>query len=297
MADGDYTVVQHDCRQYMFEMLQDGVRPNLIIADPPYNIGQDYADYQDRMREEEFLLFMHEWLDAAFDVLDDNGSMWVIVPDEFADDIGVYCKRSLGMHRRGWIVWFYTFGQNCRNKFNRSHVHLLYMTKKKPLKRKLKKDEKPPFTFNADAVKVPSARQLKYNDKRAKSGGKVPDDVWVLLKDDIEELLDPVGDSWSESRICGTFKERKSVSPNQIPVPILSRIVTACSNPGDLVLDPFTGTGSTGEACVIHGRRFIGIDVSEACVEATKERIDNAVGVAEAKAKAEKEQMELFPKN
>lgn len=297
MAFDSYSVIHGRCEDYMSEMLASGVRPNLIIADPPYNIGQDYDNHDDNMSDTEFVGFMENWLHQAHEVLDDHGSMWVIVPDEFADDVGVYCKRNLGMHRRGWIVWFYTFGQNCRNKFNRSHVHLQYYTKQKPLKRKLKKNEKPPFTFNADVVKVPSARQLKYNDKRAKAGGKVPDDVWVLLKADIDELLDPVGDSWSESRICGTFKERKSVSPNQIPVPILSRIVTACSNPGDLVLDPFSGTGSTAEACVMHGRRFVGIDVSEACVEATKSRIDSATTAAAVKAKLAKEQMEMFPKN
>ena len=289
-----HSVMEGDCIHSMEWLRRNKKQPQLIIADPPYNYGQDYDDHDDNMSDDTYLEFTHNWLREASRLLDPNGSMWVIIPDEYAGDVDVFCRRTLGLHQRNWVVWFYTFGQNCKAKFNRSHTHLLYYTKKPPLGRKLKKDEKPPFTFNREPVLVPSARSLIYKDKRAKAGGKLPDDVWMLLKHQVDEALDPVGDSWCESRVCGTFKERKSVSPNQIPVPILARIIAACSNPGDLVVDPFCGTGSTGEASVLLDRSFTGIDKSKACVETTKERIDNTKKAFEAQKKLDSEQMLMF---
>jgi len=57
-----------------------------------------------------------------------------------------------------------------------------------------------------------------------------------------------------------------------MPVPILERIVLACSNPGDLVVDPFSGTGTTGEACIRHGRNYLGFEISEQCVRSSRAR-------------------------
>ena len=70
---------------------------------------------------------------------------------------------------RSWVVWYYTFGVNCTRKFSRSHTHLFHFVK----------DEKD-FTFNGDAIRVPSARQLVYGDGRANPVGRLPDDTHYL---------------------------------------------------------------------------------------------------------------------
>ena len=78
-------------------------------------------------------------------------------------------RRKIGFNLRNWIVWHYTFGQQTKLMFAKSHTHILYFTK-----------DRKDFTFNADAVRVASARQTTYGDARANPKGKLPDDVWFL---------------------------------------------------------------------------------------------------------------------
>jgi site-specific DNA-methyltransferase (adenine-specific) len=208
-----------------------------------------------------------------------HGSLWIFVPDEWASETDLFCRKELGLFRRNWILWLYSFGQSAKQSFTRSHTHLLYFVKTKSQ-----------FTYNADAMKVPSARQLVYKDSRAVKSGKQPDDTWCLLKSDLESALRADGDVWSQSRICGTFKEREAHSPNQIPLPLTNRIVKACSNPGDLVCDPFLGAGGSGVSALTFGRRFIGMDISKECVEHSAARLERTLTGIDADG-----QMALFP--
>src|SRR5436305_14031919 len=112
-------------------------------------------------------------------------------------------------------------------KFAKSHTHILYFTK----------DEKN-FTFNADAVRVASARQTTYADARANPKGKLPDDVWYLRPQEAaaetsssaEPLFNELCDTWNVSRVCGTFKEREGWHGCQMPLGVLDRIIKASSN-------------------------------------------------------------------
>ena len=153
-------------------------------------------------------------------------------------------QNDCGLHCRNWIIWYYTFGVHCKHKFTRSHAHLFYFVK-----------DPQAFTFNADAIRVKSDRQLKYNDKRANPKGKLPHDVWTF------------------SRVCGTFKERVGWHPCQMPVGLLERIIAACSNPGDVVLDPFAGSGTTLVAAARLGRRWSGVELSQQYAARATERI------------------------
>ena len=113
------------------------------------------------------------------------------------------------------------------------------------------------FTFNDFAVRVPSDRQLLYNDKRANPTGKMPDDVWNTY-----------------SRVCGTFKERTGWHPCQMPESLLKRIVSVSSNPNDCVLDPFCGSGTTASAALQLSRHYLGIEISEQYVVNAIERLE-----------------------
>jgi DNA modification methylase len=152
---------------------------------------------------------------------------------------------------------------NSKKKFTPSHTHLFQYVK-----------DPASFTFNAGAIKVPSARQLVYGDKRAKSGGRLPDDVWVLRPQDAPDgLFDPAGDTWYIPRLCGTHKERVA-HPCQMPLAVLDRIIKVSSNPGDLVLDPFAGSFTTLVAAKKLGRRCVGIELSEAYAEMGRKRVE-----------------------
>lgn len=236
---------------------------DLVCVDPPYNIGYDYGDgeYDDARPGAEYKQWTDGWLDAVYAILSEHGAMWVVIGDEWAAEVKVAATQR-GFKLRSWVVWYYTFGVNCTQKFNRSHAHLLYFVK----------DEKK-FTFNVDAIRVPSARALVYNDKRAAPGGKLPDDTWVLRPQDLASGFNPEDDVWSISRVCGTFKERVAGAANQLPEQLMGRIIRACSNEGDLVLDPMSGTGTTLTTAKKLGRKYIGFEISPVFAERAANRL------------------------
>ncbi len=241
---------------------------DLAFADPPFNIGYDYDEYDDKRSCEDYLDWSKRWIAGVVRVLKPNGTFWLAIGDEYAAELKVLCTRELGLHLRNWVVWFYTFGVHCKQKFTRSHAHLLYFVK-----------DRKNFTFNSLAVRVPSARELVYGDKRADPDGRVPDDTWmmtpilpsevstrdgfILRPQDIPERFPSHSDMWYFPRVCGTFKERRGFHGCQMPEQLLGRIIKACSNEGDLVLDPFAGSGTTLAVAKKLGRKHLGFEISK----------------------------------
>ena len=234
-------IVQGDCVEVLSALAEPVA--DLIFADPPFNIGYKYDVYEDRKKYKDYYAWTEQWMAACHKALKPHGSFWVAIGDEYAAEIKRIGDR-LGLHLRNWVIWHYTFGQNTKRKFARSHAHLFYWVK----------DPKA-FTFNDMEVRIPSARQTTYADKRANPDGKVPDDVW------------------SFSRLCGTFRERVEWHPCQMPERILERIVRVSSNQGDLVLDPFSGSGTTCTVAARLKRQYFGIDVSVNYVEESNRRV------------------------
>lgn len=255
-------VAQTDCLALgtdKFWQLHSAAR--LAILDPPYNMGKAYDSYHDEKSVVEYLMWFTQRLAAVRKCLVKTGAIWVFINDGLVSEVDLQCKAA-GLFKRNHIVWYYTFGQHHNGNFTASHTHLLYYTGQKGKR-----------TWNPDAIRVPSARQIKYKDKRADPRGRVPDNTWVLFPEQLPQGWDPLGDTWLFSRVCGTFHEREPHSPNQIPVPLMERIILATSDPGDLVLDPFCGAGSAGVACKRTGRDYFGTDISKTCVRKTKERL------------------------
>jgi site-specific DNA-methyltransferase (adenine-specific) len=258
---GGITLKIADCADFLRGLAEQSV--DLIIADSPYNIGKQYDSYSDSRPHAEFMAWMERWIGQANRVLTLDGSLWLFAPDEWVSEIDMYCRNKLSLNRRGWIVWTFTFGVACQRGFSRSHCHILYYTANPNQ-----------FTFNDKAVRVPSARTLRYADKRANPAGKLPDNTWCLLKEQLEPAFGGLDmDTWLVNRKCGTYKERRKHSSNQIPLAIMERIVLSSSNPGGLVVDPFLGTGTTAVACAKHGRRFMGCDISPRCVIESWKRV------------------------
>ncbi len=217
---------------------------DLIFADPPFNIGYKYDKYNDRQKRKNYIAWTKDWMGICKKVLKPNGSFYIAIGDEYAANVKIIADQ-LGLFMRNWIVWHYTFGQQTKNKFARAHTHIFYFV-----------NDRENFTFNEHAVRVPSDRQLYYKDRRANPKGKMPDDVWGEF-----------------SRVCGTFKERTGWHPCQMPENLLKRIIAASSNPGDCVLDPFSGSGTTAIAAYQLGRSYVGIETSQKYIENTKQRL------------------------
>ena len=217
----------------------------LIFTDPPYNIGIDYGDGEqaDRLSDAVYMKWVRQWFSLCWDCLTDDGSLWVMIGDEYAAEYAVELKAA-GYTIRSWIKWYETFGVNCSNKFNRTSRHIFYAVK-----------DPASFVFNPEPVTRPSDRQTKYGDSRAASGGKLWDDVWQI------------------ARLTGTCAERIPDFPTQLPLALVEPIVLCGSMPGDLVVDPFNGSGTTGVAAVRNGRKYVGIEKSERFADIATKRI------------------------
>ncbi len=126
------------------------------------------------------------------------------------------------------------------------------------------------YTFG---VHCTSARQLVYNDARANPKGRMPDDTWILRPQDCPDGFTPEQDTSYFPRVAGTFKERAGFHGCQMPEQLLGRIIRACSNAGDLVLDPFSGSATTLAVAKKLGRRYVGFDLSEEYVRLGRERL------------------------
>lgn len=260
-------IIQGDCIQILNEGPEGWI--DLAFADPPFNIGYLYDGYEDDKPLEHYLDWSRQWMKALHRALKPSGSFFLAIGDDYAADLTVIARRELGFHLRNWIVWHYTFGQQPRHKFARSHTHILYFSK----------SEKE-FTFNADAVRVKSARQTVYKDNRANRKGKLPDDTWFLRPQEAKEqspLFGELDDVWHESRVCGTFKEREGWHGCQMPLAVLDRIIKAASNPGDIVLDPFNGSGTTVLSAALLGRKYVGLELNGDYVELARRRLAHAL--------------------
>jgi site-specific DNA-methyltransferase (adenine-specific) len=256
------------------QILNDGPEGwvDLVFADPPFNIGYLYHNYDDRKDVDEYVEWSERWMRAVYRALKPTGSFYLAIGDEFVADLCYVARRKIGFHMRNWIIWHYTFGQQTKKMFAKSHTHILYFSKEKP------NSGLTNITFNADAIRVASARQTTYGDARANPKGKLPDDVWYLRPPEAPEpFFAPEGDTWNVSRVCGTFKEREGWHGCQMPIEVLNRIIKASSNPGDVVLDPFNGSGTTTVAAALLGRRYVGIDQSAEYVDFAKRRLEHAL--------------------
>lgn len=244
-----WTIITGDCIGEMGSMAAGSV--DLIFADPPYNIGVDYGAgaKADRLDRFDYLAFTHYWIEACYRLLASNGSLWVLIGDEYAAELAMTLRVNK-FHRRSWIKWYETFGvcNSAKSNFSRTSRHLFYCVKNPGA-----------FAWHPEAVNRPSARQEKYNDKRANPDGKIWDDVWTI------------------PRLCGTFKERIRGFPTQLPLALLEPIIGCSSDPGDLVLDPFSGSGTTGEAALAAGRRYVGIEKQEKFTSLSRARLAGMV--------------------
>ncbi|MCC7474628.1 MAG: site-specific DNA-methyltransferase [Pirellulales bacterium] len=261
---------QGDCLELMRKISPGTI--DLVFADPPFNIGYEYDEYHDQHADEDYINWSREWMEEVHRVLKPGGTFWLAIGDEYAAELKVDAEHKLGFHARSWVVWYYTFGVNCKRKFSRSHVHLFHFVK-----------DESNFTFNAEdpRVRVPSARALVYADKRANPTGRLPDDTWILRPQDLPEGFQPADDTWYFARVAGTFKERQGFHGCQMPEQLLGRIIRVSSNAGDVVLDPFAGSGTTLAVAKKLGRKWLGCELSAEYVRSATERLE---GVAEGAA-------------
>ena len=114
-------VREGDCLDLLSRVSTDSIP--LAFADPPFNIGYSYDTYHDRRSTDDYLDWSTRWMSEIHRVLQPNGTFWLAIGDEYAAELKVIATRELGFVCRSWVVWYYTFGVNCQQKFNRSHAY------------------------------------------------------------------------------------------------------------------------------------------------------------------------------
>ncbi|MEO1008261.1 MAG: site-specific DNA-methyltransferase [Planctomycetota bacterium] len=279
-TDSDCRVYVGDCREVLPVIPEAAQgRVDLVFADPPFNWDRGYDEWDDALPDEQYcrvadsfrepsdeLAFTQRWIDLCIAALTPTGSIWINIPDDWAAEIVVHLKQR-GLTMVNWCVWHYRFGQNTTGRFISSKVHVLYFCRD-PKRR----------TWRPETILEPSDRASTYfdprtNDKRdgMPAGRRVPTDVWY---------------GKHLGRIQGNNKERRGKHDNQLPERYLARVIRCSSHPGDLVLDPFTGSGTTAVVANALGRRFIGCEYSSAMAASAIERVE-AGPVRDLRAPAE----------
>jgi len=235
-------LLKGECIVTMGAMTAESV--DLVITSPPYlNIGMPYGDTFATI--EDYIEFSRQWITAAARVLKPGGAMWI----------------NVGMHKAGpnsrvpltyylfpliagtgltfvqEIVWDRRAHQRTTQRFSTRSERWLYLVKPGVLKGGRGRPKNIAPTFNLEDVRVP----CQSADKRNNPAGANPADIWAF------------------TQVHGTAKERTD-HPCPFPQAMIERIVLACSNPGDVVLDPFGGSGTTGAAALAHGRSTVMIE-------------------------------------
>lgn len=243
-------ILQGDCVEHMNALPDESV--DLVFADPPYNLqlGGDLSrpdnsvvhgvteDWDRFDTMDAYDLFTHDWLNCARRILKPNGAIWVIGSYHNIFRVGGILQDQ-GFWIRNDVIWRKTNPMpNFRGtRFTNAHETLIWATK----------TEQARPTFNYDAMK--------------------------MLNDGVQMRSD-----WTLPICTGTERLKKSdgtkAHPTQKPEALLHRVLLSTTNPGDVVVDPFFGTGTTGAVAKKLGRHFIGMEREQDYIHYAQRRID-----------------------
>ncbi len=229
-------IILGDCLKELKNIDSNSV--DLIVADPPYNVGKDYGNKSDQQNFDNYLSFSKEWLTECHRILKENGTIYVFIGFRFISHLYKILEQDLKMNFVNWISWHYTQGIGKTKGFSPRHDDILMFSKSASYK------------FNLDSIRIPQKYYRKINNMR----GANPGDVWEV----------------SHIHYC---QKGRQPHPTQKPEAIIERMVLASSDEGDLVVDPFSGSGTTLRVCQQLNREAIGIELNEEYVEQTKERL------------------------
>jgi site-specific DNA-methyltransferase (adenine-specific) len=222
---------------------------DLILTDPPYNLGKDYGNDSDQLSVEDYLAWTETWIDAALPKLKDNGSLYLFLTWRHAPEIFVMLKRRMTMMNE--IIWdrrVPSMGGSTRS-FSSVHDTIGFFVKRKD------------YYFDLDAVRIPYDAETK----KARSRSIFVGAKWLEVGYNPKDL-------WSVSRLHREHAERVD-HPTQKPLEIIERMVKASCPPGGIVLDPFMGSGTTAVAAKRLGRHYAGFELNPAYCEIIQQRL------------------------
>ncbi|MHB8351225.1 MAG: DNA-methyltransferase [Thermoplasmata archaeon] len=263
--DGIADAVLHvgDTLEFLRTLPGDSVQ--LVISSPPYNLGKEYEIPR---RLEAYLSAQGPVLSELVRVLKPGGSLcwevgnYVEKGEVFPLDMYYYpALKALGLQLRNRVVWHFGHGLHASRRLSGRYEILLWFTKGET------------YRFNLDAIRLPA----KYPGKRHYKGPKIgqlsgnplgvnPSDFWQLMSDEWAEGI------WDIPNVKANHPE-KTIHPCQFPVELVERCVLAFTKERDIVLDPYSGVGSTAIAALKNGRRAVCVDKGERYVQIARQRV------------------------
>jgi site-specific DNA-methyltransferase (adenine-specific) len=226
---------------------------DLILTDPPYNLGKDYGNDSDNQAVADFLRWTEQWVDAALPKLKDSGSLYIFTTWRFAPEIFVMLKRKLTMVNE--IIWdrrVPSMGGSVRS-FTSVHDTIGLFVKQKN------------YYFDLDAVRIPYDAETK----KARSRSIFVGAKWLEIGYNPKDL-------WSVARLHREHPERAD-HPTQKPLEIIERMIKASCPPDGVVLDLFMGSGTTAVAAKRCGRQFVGFELNSDYCKMARQRLAKAV--------------------
>jgi site-specific DNA-methyltransferase (adenine-specific) len=232
-----YEVHHQNCLDYL--PCLDG-KVDCIFADPPDGIGLGYAEYDDKASDIEYYFLLSAWVNCfvrkAHTTWFSFNAKWTVTMGYIVSQL----QSQISELEVKPMVQTFTFGQHNKHDFGNNH-------------RPLWRFRWPDAPIYPEQIKVPSWRQL-HGDKRAAPGGRVPGDVFDF------------------PRVTGNAKQRRKWHPTQLHEGLVARCIESCTRIGNMVIDPFAGTGTTLRVCKALERSCVTMDLDRTyCEKIAKE--------------------------
>lgn len=249
-------IYQMDCINFLNNVSNNSI--DLAVIDPPYNMNK--ADWDTFASFQDFLSFTYNWIDTLIPKLKDTGSIYIFNTPLNCSFI-LHHLLEKGFIFQNWITWDKRDGFcGTTKKYVNTQETILFFTKTKK------------YTFNFDSIRIPydSTERIKAAQRKGilKNGkrwfpnpkGKLCGEVWHIVSER------------HRNKVNGKVQKQMHETPK--PLELIERIIKASSNPGDIVLDCFVGSGTTAVAAKILNRNFICSDLSEKYVNYTNQRLE-----------------------
>jgi site-specific DNA-methyltransferase (adenine-specific)/adenine-specific DNA-methyltransferase len=246
------TITQGDCIEQMRRM--PGACIDLVIADPPYNLNKDFGAWKESERKDGWLPWSREWINECVRLMRPGGNLFIYGIHHHLCWLQCHLYET-GMDYRRQIIWFYENGFAGYKRNLAAHYEpLLWFSKGSD------------YTFHPIREPYKSTERLKHKiTKNGKTWTPNPEGRMA-------------GDVWNFPVLAGRrFAAERVDHPTQKPLSISRRIVKHFSNEGDVVLVPFTGSGSECVAAKQLGRHYIGFDLNPDYIAIAEGRLIKAV--------------------
>jgi DNA modification methylase len=239
-----------DCIEGMALLPDESI--DLVFADPPYNIGKDYGNNQMRLSGQRYREWSERWIREAVRLLKPTGSIYVCSDWRYSGMIQALLDSYLVVKNR--ITWRREKGRGSRRNWKNNMEDIWFAVKSES------------YVFNVEEVKVKKQVIAPYREN-----GEPKD--WVEENGERYRYTHPAN-IWIDTVVPFWSMPENTPHPTQKPEMVVERVMKASSNPSDVVLDPFMGSGTTAVVAVRFGRRFIGFETNEEYVRLSVKRLD-----------------------